>query len=360
MNGKYSQVRMFLRPVCGLGCGAAVLALALAVAGSHSAAAAVRPTPGVFTRSPVHRSPILGAAVNTEMLRSADPRYARTLLRHFQSVTPEYEMKMDHLEPAQGVFDFARADEIVAFARRHGLEIRGHTLVWDEQIPAWVTDGGWTRAQLRSVLVRYITTVVSHYRGRIDEWDVVNEPLMADGSLRPSIWERVLGPGYIELALRTAHRADPRARLFVNEYGAEYPGPKERALYRLVKRLRAEGVRIDGVGFQAHLSIHWSPTRAQFTGVLRRFAALGLRVEVTELDVAAAGSAPLRHRLAEQAAVYRSVAADCRAVRACSRVTIWGVTDAASWLGAAQRPLPFDAGYRAKPAWSALRAGLGE
>jgi len=364
MFGKYVRLRALVRPTAGLGCGAVALAAAAVMAGSHSAAAAVSPHPaarsgtGVYTRRSVSESPILGAAVNTTMLRSSDPRYVRTLLRHFQSVTPEYEMKMDHLEPARGVFDFTKADEIVAFAHRHGLEIRGHTLVWDEQVPAWVTDGEWTRAQLRSVLVRYITTVVSHYRGRIGEWDVVNEPLLADGSLRPSIWERVIGPGYIELALRTAHRADPRAKLFVNEYGAEYPGPKERALHRLVKRLRHEGVPVDGVGFQAHLSIHWSPTRAQFTGVLHRFAALGLRVEVTELDVAAAGPAPLRHRLAEQAAVYRSVAGDCRAVRACSRVTTWGITDAASWLGASQRALPFNADYRPKPAWSALRAGL--
>jgi endo-1,4-beta-xylanase len=267
-------------------------------------------------------------------------------------------MEMSQLEPARGRFDFARADRIVAFAARHGLPVRGHTLVWDEMIPAWLTRSHPTRAQLIGILHGYIRTVVSHYRGRVGEWDVVNEPLTRAGGLRRSLWERVIGPGYIALAFRFAHRADPNAALFLNEYGAEWRDAKERALHRLVARLRAEHVPVAGVGFQAHLRLDAHPPQAELTDVLRSFAALGVRLEVTELDVDAAGPAPLPQRLAAEAAIYRAVAGACRAVRACSRVTTWGITDAASWLGASERGLPFDAGYRAKPAWRALRAGL--
>jgi endo-1,4-beta-xylanase len=340
----------------------AVTVIVAATGGRGAAAAAPGPlAPAPHTvglRRSAATPPQLGAAVNTAMLAAGDGRYVRTLVGHYGSVTPEYEMEMSQLEPAPGRFDFARADRIVRFAARHGLPVRGHTLVWDEMVPAWVTGGQWTRLQLLRILHRYIQTVVAHYRGRVGEWDVVNEPLLTDGSLRPSIWERVIGPGYIALAFRWAHRADPGATLFLNEYGAEWRDAKERALYGLVAGLRRAHVPVSGVGFQAHLRLDAHPPQAEFAGVLRSFARLGMRLEVTELDVRAAGRAPLARRLAEEAAIYRSVAAACRAVPACGRITTWGVTDAASWLGASQRGLPFDSSYRAKPAWWALQAAL--
>jgi endo-1,4-beta-xylanase len=236
--------------------------------------------------------------------------------------------------------------------------VRGHTLVWDHMVPGWVLHGDWTRRQLENVLRTYITTVVSHYRGEVEEWDVVNEPLTTDGHMRQSIWERVIGPDYVALAFRWAHAADPDARLFLNEYGAEWNDPKEHALFQLVSGLKAAGVPIGGVGFQAHLLLSAHPPQSELTGVLRRFAALGLRLEITELDVRAGGSAPLARRMAEEAAIYQAVAASCAAVRACARVTTWGITDAATWIGTANRPLPFDTHYRPKPAWYGLRAGL--
>jgi endo-1,4-beta-xylanase len=333
---------------------------AAAVRGGGGGAPGAAPAPHAagFTRTSAREAPQLGAAVNAVMLRTGGPRYVRTLLGHYRSVTPEYEMEMSQLEPARGRFNFAAADRIVAFANRHHMPVRGHTLVWDEMVPGWVRRGEWTRAQLENVLHTYITTVVSHYRGKVEEWDVVNEPLTRTGGMRRSVWERVIGPDYVALAFRWAHAADPHARLFLNEFGAEWNDPKERALFRLVSGLRAAHVPVGGVGFQAHLLLDAHPPQAELTGVLRRFAGLGLRVEVTELDVRAGGPAPLARRLAEEASIYRAVAASCAAVRACARVTTWGITDAASWIGAANRPLPFDARYRPKPAWYALRAGL--
>ena len=334
-----------------------VLALAVTVTvaavGGHGAAAAAAPA-----RPAPATPPQLGAAVNTVMLAGGDGRYVRTLLGHYASVTPEYEMEMSQLEPARDRFDFARADRIVRFGARHGLPVRGHTLVWDEMVPAWVGAGHPTRPQLLRILHHYIQTVVAHYRGRVEEWDVVNEPLLTDGSLRPSIWERVIGPGYIALAFRWAHQADPGAALFVNEYGAEWRDAKEQALHRLVAGLRRAHVPVSGVGFQAHLRLDAHPPQAEFAGVLASFARLGMRLEVTELDVRAGGRAPLVQRLTEEAAIYRSVAVACRAVPACVRITTWGVTDAASWLGESQRGLPFDASYRPKPAWRALAAAV--
>ena len=338
-----------------------VIVAATGVRGAAAAAAPTRPALAPHAaglRRSIATPPQLGAAVNTAMLGAGGGPYVQTLLRHYGSVTPEYEMEMSQLEPAQGRFDFSRADRIVSFAARHALPVRGHTLVWDEMVPAWVSAGGWTRPQLLRILHTYIRTVVAHYRGRVQEWDVVNEPLRTDGSLRPSIWERVIGPGYIALAFRWAHAADPGAALFVNEYGAEWRDAKERALHRLVAGLRRQHVPVAGVGFQAHLRLDAHPPQAEFAGVLASFARLGMRLEVTELDVRAAGPAPLQTRLAREAAIYRSVAAACRAVPACGRITTWGVTDAASWLGASQRGLPFDSSYRAKPAWWALRAAL--
>ena len=344
-----------------------VLALGLTVAagavfggcgGSASAAPAPHAAPAAFTRTSAHEAPQLGAAVNAVMLQKGGPRYVQTLLGHYRSITPEYEMEMSQLEPSRGHFTFAPADRIVAFASRHHMPVRGHTLVWDEMVPDWVLHGDWTRAQLEDVLHTYITAVVSHYRGKVEEWDVVNEPLTTDGHMRQSIWERVIGPDYVALAFRWAHAADPNARLFLNEYGAEWNDPKEHALFQLVSGLKSAGVPIGGVGFQAHLLLNAHPPQAELTGVLRQFAALGLRLEITELDVRAGGSAPLARRMAEEASIYKTVAASCAAVRACARVTTWGFTDAATWIGTANRPLPFDTHYRAKPAWFALRAGL--
>jgi endo-1,4-beta-xylanase len=342
-----------------------VLALGLtvtaaAVFGGCGGAASAAPAPRAagFARTSARETPQLGAAVNALMLQKGGPRYVHTLLGHYRSITPEYEMEMSQLEPSPGHFTFAPADRIVAFANRHHMPVRGHTLVWDEMVPGWVLHGHWTRAQLENVLHSYITAVVSHYRGRVEEWDVVNEPLLQNGGMRQSIWERVIGPGYVSLAFRWAHAADPQARLFLNEFGAEWNDPKERALFGLVSGLRSSGVPIGGVGFQAHLLLDAHPPQAELTGVLRQFAGLGLRLEVTELDVRAGGHAPLARRLTDEASIYRTVAASCAAVRACARVTTWGITDAASWIGAANRPLPFDTHYRAKPAWYSLRAAL--
>jgi endo-1,4-beta-xylanase len=320
-------------------------------------AAPLHPRPLSLER-PAGQPPTLGTAVNDRQLARVEGSYARVLLSNFRSVTPEYEMEMSYLEPRPGSFAFARADRIVRFAEDHGLAIRGHALVWDELLPAWVRERRWTRKGLATVLRRYVATVVGHYRGQVGEWDVVNEPLAPDGTLRHSLWERVIGPGYIPIALRAAHRADPHARLFINDYGIGWPGPKERAMRRLLTRLRSNGVPVDGVGVEAHYDIHIHPEPGELREALRDLAATGASVEITELDVTALGPAGLAERLARQARVYAIAGGACRAVGACDAVTTWGITDADSWRGADERALPFDARFRAKPAWRSLLRSL--
>ncbi len=319
------------------------------------------PGPAAPQRAARPHVPLLGAAVNLPFLQSADTRYAATLRSVYRSLTPENEMKMDTVQPERGRFDFTAADRIVAFAQANGMRVRGHTLVWGEQLPSWLEEGTWTPDELRQILVDHVRTEVGHFRGRVRQWDVVNEPIADDGSgsFEPNLWYRVLGPDYIAIALRAARRADPSAKLFINEFNTDRNGVKVNALYKLVKRLRAQRVPLNGIGFQAHVRLDSHPSTQELTKIMRRFTRLGLRVEVTELDVPLGGGAPLDQQLAAQAQVYAQIAAACQQVAACGGITTWGFTDASTWLGTDQRPLPFDADYKPKPAFFALLKAAG-
>jgi endo-1,4-beta-xylanase len=296
------------------------------------------------------RRPTLGAAVEWDRLRRPG-LYQGLFLAHYSSLTPENAMKMDALAPTPGGFDFREADALVGWAIDHGIAVHGHTLVWHRQLPAWLTERRWTRSELRAYLRRYITAVVRHFRGRVASWDVVNEPLTAGGSPRRSIWQRVLGEAYVDDALRWAHAADPRAKLYVNDFDLERPGPKSAAMHRLLEGLRSRQVPLDGIGLQAHLTPRWRPTGQGLNATMRRYANLGLQVDISELDVPVGREAGA---LAEQARIYRMVAASCRRLPVCGRFTTWGFTDASTWLGSARRPLPFSAAGNPKPAWRAI------
>jgi endo-1,4-beta-xylanase len=307
-------------------------------------------------QAPPSRHVPLGAAVDWWKLQQ-QAGYRELFLAHYSSLTPENEMKMDALAPSPQALDFTNSDALVGWAAEHRISVHGHALVWHRQLPAWLTQASWTPSELRSYLRRYITEVVGHFRGRVESWDVVNEPLRADGSRRRSIWQRVLGEDYIADALRWAHEADPNARLYVNEFDLERPGPKSRAMFRLLRDLVSQGVPVDGIGLQAHLTDQWHPTGAQLRRIMRRYAGLGLRVDISEMDVAiGAGDAAL----AQQARIYRMVASACRRLPECGRFATWGFTDASTWLGSEQRPLPFSSMGAEKPAWAAIVAQLGD
>ncbi|MBN1529332.1 MAG: endo-1,4-beta-xylanase [Thermoleophilaceae bacterium] len=307
-------------------------------------------------QAPTRRSgpPVLGAAVSWDLMRSSRP-YRRLFLAHYRALTPENVMKMDSMAPAPDRLHFTEADGLVRWARRHDVAVHGHALVWGKQLPAWMSGRDWEPGELRSWLESYVKAVVGHFRGRVDDWDVVNEPLAANGSLRRNLWLREIGPGYVADALRWAREANPRARLYVNEFNIEGRSRKTRGMLALLKGLRGDGVPLDGLGLQTHLTTSFNPGRAELRATMRRYAALGLAVDVSEMDVAAA---PGRRDALEQARIYRRVAAACRDLPACGRFTTWGFTDASTWLGTAQRPLPFSAAGEPKPAWRAIRSAL--
>jgi endo-1,4-beta-xylanase len=299
----------------------------------------------------------LGAAVRRKPARE-DDAYLRDFVTSFISMTPENELKWSFLEPEEGEFDFEEADDLVDLAQNTGKRVRGHTLVWHQQLPDWVTEEDWTRAQLAEVLRNHVRTVAEHYRGRIFEWDVVNEPLEGDGSFYPSIWYRVLGPSYLDIAFRAAREADPGAKLFLNEFDTELPGPKQRGALELARDLITRGVPIDGLGFEYHTTLAEARSKAELLTVFKEVERLGLEVAITEMDVLIPEEGAPAGALERQADAYRAAAEACVEAPNCTGMTVWGVTDKYSWKGASRRPLLFDGEGEAKPALEAVDAIL--
>jgi endo-1,4-beta-xylanase len=311
-------------------------------------------------RELAHRTGVrIGTAVDVTALR-AERDYRTVLNREFTNVTAENAMKWESVEPERGVHTWSDADAVVENARRHQQKVRGHTLVWHNQLPAWLTtgvdDGTIGDAELRKILRDHITTEVGRYKGRIRAWDVVNEVVNDDGTMRQTIWLTHLGPGYLADAFRWARRADPHAKLFLNDYNLEWNAAKIETTLALVKDLQAHGVPIDGVGFQGHLGIQYDYP-GDWPNVMRRFTDLGLEVAVTELDVRM--ELPVTpEKLATQAAYYGRALSGCLSVAACHELTVWGFTDRHSWVpgwfegqGAA---CLFDENLSPKPAYQTL------
>ncbi|MER6736670.1 non-reducing end alpha-L-arabinofuranosidase family hydrolase, partial [Streptomyces puniciscabiei] len=327
----------------------------LAAAVVLAAAGAAVPLVAQAAHTPNARTPTLaGAAAGSGRYfgtavssgRLGDSTYSTILDREFSMITPENEMKWDTTEPSRGTFNFGPADQIAGHAAAHGQRMRGHTLVWHSQLPGWVksiTDAN----TLRSVMDNHITTEMSHFKGKIYAWDVVNEAF-ADGSSqhRSSVFQDVLGNGFIEEAFRTARAADPSARLCYNDYNIEnWTDAKTQGVYTMVKDFKSRGVPIDCVGFQSHFGTSGPP--AGFRTTLAKFAALGVDVQITELDIAQAS--PTAYANAVQA---------CMNVARCTGITVWGIRDSDSWR-TGENPLLFDTAGNKKPAYNAVLTALG-
>ncbi|GAA0254958.1 endo-1,4-beta-xylanase [Saccharothrix mutabilis subsp. mutabilis] len=318
----------------------ASLALAAAVTLVPTPATAAETTLGAAA---AQSGRYFGAAVAAGRL--GDSQYTTILNREFNSITAENEMKWDATEPSRGTFTFGGADRIANHARANGKRLRGHTLVWHSQLPTWVRDIR-DAATLRSVMNNHITTVATRYRGQIDSWDVVNEAF-ADGTtqLRPSVFRDVLGSGFIEEAFRTARAADPAAKLCYNDYSVEdWNAAKTQGMYALVRDFKARGVPIDCVGFQAHFGSGGPP--ATFQTTLTNFAALGVDVQITELDIAGAPTTG-----------YANTVRACLNVPRCTGITVWGIRDSDSWRSG-ENPLLFDRSGNKKPAYDAVLSVL--
>jgi endo-1,4-beta-xylanase len=319
----------------------------------------VTPTPVNALRSFAQaRGFYIGTAVSVGALLK-EQQYRDVLATEFNMVTPEVSMKFDTTEPERGRYTFTDGDTLVAFAKAYNMQVRGHNLVWYLALPSWLTTGHFTREELMSILHAHILAEVSHYRGEVNIWDVVNEAINNDGSLRDTIWSRGIGPDYLDLAFRWAHEANPQARLFYNDYGAEGLGQKSDAVYHMVAGMIKRGVPINGVGLQMHVSVDVYPRPQDVLANIRRLTALGLEVQITEMVVKIqTDSRPEQVRLVREAQIYRDMLSTCLAATRCTAFVMWGFTDRHSWIpaatGHADAPLIFDAAYQPKPAYFAL------
>ena len=278
-----------------------------------------------------------GTPVQNNQFVARETDYMNTLVGEFNMFFPGNDLKFMNVQPTRGVFNFAMADSIVAYAEAHGKKVRGHCLIWHSysQNPKWLTDkwygtSPWTRAELLSIMKSHITTVVSRYKGRITEWDVVNEGIaLGDGhpnGLRKSPWQSIIGDDYIDSAFVWAHRADPSAYLYFNEYGAEGAISTEYAkrdsVYNLAKRLLSRGIPIHGVGLQGHFG-NYVNTGA-ISGNIKKLGELGLRVSITELDMMNTTSLP---------ANWKGMINACLDNYNCTTFATWGIDDLHSWKG---------------------------
>jgi endo-1,4-beta-xylanase len=289
-----------------------------------------------------------------------DSAYQAAFTQNFDALTPENVMKMEYLEPERGKFDFTYADSLMEFAEKNAKSVHGHALIWHQQLPRWIRSKRWSRDELNKEVELYIKTVVGHYRGRVAEWDVVNEVLNEDGSWRDSVFYEALGSDFVANAFRWAHEADPGAKLYINDFNTEHEGPKSDAMVALVKQLRADGVPIHGVGLQMHWDEGPPPSAMDVQRALRRYADLGVEVQITEMDVAV-NPAYNQHaeHLENQARQYEAAALACNVVVECTKFTVWGVSDKYTWRGSATVPLLLNDSYARKPAYDLVRAAFG-
>jgi len=294
------------------------------------------------------------------------------LVKHFNSLTAGNEMKFASLQPSEGVFAFFRADEMVSFTRKHKMLLRGHTLVWHQQYPSWLFADGAGPASRELVLKRladHINVVVPRYKDAVYCWDVVNEAVsdnMSEFLRKDSPWYKAAGEDYIAEAFRLAHQADPDAKLFYNDYGTTGANKREK-IYVLLEDLLAAGVPVHGMGMQAHWDIT-SPSINELETAIRRYASLGLEVQITELDISLYGwndkrrfindPEELKVRLEMQAEQYREIFTVFREYRdVITGVTVWGLGDARTWKdnfpvrGRKDLPLLFDLDYQPKEAF---------
>ena len=285
--------------------------------------------------------------------------FRSTMARQFNMLTAENDMKHDHIHPARDTYRFDPADSLVTFAEANGMRVRGHTLVFHNQLASWLTSGTWTKDEAKALLVDHITNVVGHYRGHVAEWDVANEVLGDNGALRSGFWLDHIGPEYIELAFRTARAADPTVGLYYNDYNIEGISAKSDSAYAMVRDLIARGVPITGVGFESHFQVGGIPS--SIGANISRFAALGLKVHITELDVRVQLPSTAS-QLATQAQNYQDVVSACVSSPACDTVVFWGFTDRESWIPSTFAgwgdALLLDSAYEPKPAFSSAQSSL--
>ncbi|WP_240676120.1 endo-1,4-beta-xylanase [Botryobacter ruber] len=331
----------------------------------------------------------IGAALNTGQAFGRDSKAAEILAKHFNSISPENLLKWGSIHPKPDTYNFQPADSYVALGQQHNMFVVGHTLVWHNQTPNWVFEDEKGNPVTREVLLKrmeeHINTVVGRYKGKIHGWDVVNEALNDDGTMRQSKWYKIIGEDFIQKAFEFAHKADPEAELYYNDYNMWKPAKRDGAI-RLVRSLQEKGIKVHGIGMQGHWGVQPDkPTLQQIEESIVKFADLGVNVMITELDIDVLPNPSNRQgadidatfefdekynlyttglpeeQQQQLTARYAEIFTLFRKHRdKISRVTFWGVTDRDSWLnnwpmrGRTSYPMLFDRNYQPKPAFEAV------
>lgn len=337
---------------------------------------------------------LIGVAMNASQINGNDKKAIKVILQNFNSIVAENCMKSEVTQPIDGKFDFRLADKFVKFGQTNKMAIIGHTLIWHSQTPKWFFVDKAGKQVSREVLIErmktHITTLMTRYKGKITGWDVVNEALNDDGTLRDSPFLKIIGPEYLKLAYQFAHEADPEAELYYNDYSMALP-TKRAGVVRMVGELKQQGLKIDAIGMQGHCSMDF-PAINEFESSIEAFAALGVKVMITEFDISVLPN-PSMQLGADVATNFEynqklnpyvkslpdsvsNVLNDryttffrlfLKHKEQISRVTLWGVNDKQSWKndwpihGRTDYPLLFDRNYQPKPVvYTIIKEAQGE
>jgi endo-1,4-beta-xylanase len=327
---------------------------------------------------------LIGTAMNTLQIEEKDTLADALIKKQFSAVTPENIMKAEIIQPGWDAYNFDLADKFVSFAQKHKINVNAHTLIWHSQLPSFIRNMK-DADSVRKYFINHITTVASRYDGKVFSWDVVNEALNEDGTLRNSIFLQKLGDDYIVEAFRLAQKASPHSKLYYNDYNIEQPKKRTGAI-ALIKKIQSASVRIDGVGIQGH----WNAFNIPFKEIeesIKKFSALGIEVMFTELDLGVLKNPwdnntadvsatakrnesmnPYANGLPDSVAQIQSKAYTdlfklfLKYKKNISRITFWGVNDGQSWLnnwpipGRTNYPLLFDRNFKPKPVFYSVIA----
>lgn len=324
----------------------------------------------------------IGAAIDSMQIVGADTKGVKIIKEQFNCVTAENCMKSEKLQPSEGEFDFALADSFIHFAQANNMHIIGHCLIWHSQAPKWFFTDSLGNSVSREVMIErmknHIQTVVTHFKGKVHGWDVVNEAIEDNGSWRQNRFYQIIGEEYVELAFRFAYEANPDVELYYNDYSMAHEG-KRNAVVNLVNKLKEKGVKIDGIGMQCHTNMEF-PTVEEFEKSIEAYAGTGSKVMITEMDLSVlpspdnsvtadiAASAEYTEAMnpypnglpdsvatAQQNRYFDFFKLFLKHADQIDRVTMWGVHDAQSWrnnwpiFGRTDYPLLFDRKFEPKP-----------
>ncbi|KRD05369.1 1,4-beta-xylanase [Flavobacterium sp. Root901] len=325
---------------------------------------------------------LIGTALNAGQIEAKNAKEDSLIKKEFNAITAENIMKSMYVHPQKDQYDFALSDKYVAYGEKNKMFIHGHTLIWHSQLAPWMEKIA-DSTEMKAFMKDHITTIVSKYKGRINSWDVVNEALNDDGTLRQSVFLKTLGEKYLIDAFKLAAKADPKVDLYYNDYNIEEPAKRAGAI-ALIKKIKAAGGKIDGVGIQGHWRLE-SPSIEEIEKSILEYSALGIKVAFTELDITVLpnpwdlkgadvnqkfeGNAKMnpypeklpdsiQTKLAERyASIFKLFLKHKDKI---SRITFWGVYDGQSWLndwpikGRTNYPLPFDKDLKHKPAYESI------